>query len=82
MKVHCNYLQTHQKRASDLITDGCEPPYVCWGLNSGPLDKLSVLLTTEPSLQPKKYIFNQTWWYMPIISAFENCGRGKKGQKF
>ena len=24
--VHCCCLQTHQKRASDPITDGCEPP--------------------------------------------------------
>jgi hypothetical protein len=35
-------------RASDLITDGCEPPRDCWDLNSGPLEEL---LTTEPSLQ-------------------------------
>jgi hypothetical protein len=34
--VHCSYLQTHQKRASDPITDGCEPPCGCWELNSGP----------------------------------------------
>ena len=27
-----------QKRAPDLITDDCEPPYGCWELNSGPLD--------------------------------------------
>jgi len=45
-------VQTHQKRASDLITDGCEPPCGCWDLNSGPLEEQSVLLTTEPSLQP------------------------------
>jgi hypothetical protein len=32
--------------------DGCELPCGCWVLNSGPLKKLSVLLTTEPSLQP------------------------------
>jgi hypothetical protein len=30
-------LQTHQKRASDPITDGCEPPCGCRELNSGPL---------------------------------------------
>jgi hypothetical protein len=35
-----------------LITDGCEPPCGCWKLNSGPLEEQSVLLTTEPSLQP------------------------------
>jgi len=45
-------VQTHQKRASDLITDGCEPPCGCWELNSGPLEEQSVLLTAEPSLQP------------------------------
>jgi len=32
--------------------DGCEPPCGCWELNSGPLDEQSVLLTSEPSLQP------------------------------
>jgi hypothetical protein len=54
---HCCYLQIHQKRASDLITDGCEPPCGCWELNSGPLEEQSVLLTAEPSLQPTPYIF-------------------------
>ena len=43
---------THQKRVSDPIIDGCEPPCGCWVLNSGPLEKQSVLLTSEPSLQP------------------------------
>jgi hypothetical protein len=27
---YCSCLQTHQKRASDIITDGCEPPRGCW----------------------------------------------------
>jgi hypothetical protein len=40
----------HQKRASDLIMDGCEPPCGCWNLNSGPLEEQSVLLTAEPFL--------------------------------
>ena len=57
MWVHCSCLQTHQKRASDPITDGCEPPCGCWELNSGPLEEQSVLLTTEPSLQPLKVLF-------------------------
>ena len=39
-------------RALDLMTDGCEPPYGCWELNSGPLEEQSVLLTSEPFLQP------------------------------
>jgi hypothetical protein len=51
-RVRCSCLQTHQKRASDLITDGCEPPCGCWDLNLGPLEEQSVLLTPEPYLQP------------------------------
>jgi hypothetical protein len=34
------------------IADGCEPSYGSWELNSGPLEEQTVLLTTEPSLQP------------------------------
>ncbi|EDM03409.1 rCG61825 [Rattus norvegicus] len=52
MWVHRSCLQTHQKRASDPITDGCEPPCVAGNLNSGPLQEQSVLLTTEPSITP------------------------------
>jgi hypothetical protein len=54
-----------QRRVSDLITDGCEPPCGCWDLNSGPLEKQSVLLTAEPSLQPQmlglKTSFTPAW---------------------
>jgi hypothetical protein len=46
--VHCSCLQTHQKRVSDLITDGCETPCGCWDLNSEPLEEQSVLLPAEP----------------------------------
>ena len=56
MWVHCLSLQTHQKKASDPITDGCEPPCGCWELNSGPLEEQSVLLITEPSLQPNTQV--------------------------
>ena len=55
--VHCSCLQTHQKRTSDPITDGCEPPCGCWELNSGHLEEQSVLLTSEPSLQPAFVLF-------------------------
>ena len=48
-------LQTPQKRASDPITEGCEPPCGCWELNSGPMEDQSVFLTTEPSLQPQLF---------------------------
>ena len=42
----------HMKRSSDPITDGCGPLCGCWELNSGPQEEQSVLLTSEPSLQP------------------------------
>ena len=47
-----NILSADQKRAPDLITDGCEPPCGCRELNSGPLEERAMLLTSEPSLQP------------------------------
>ena len=50
-------MSTGQKKAPDLITDGCEPPCGCWELNSGPLEEQAMLLTTEPSLQPERKSF-------------------------
>jgi hypothetical protein len=50
--VHFHCLQIHQKKVTEFITDICEPPCGCWELNSGPLEEQSVLLTSEPSLQP------------------------------
>ena len=61
MWVHCPCHQTHQKRTSDLFTEGCEPPCGYWELNSGPLEEQSVLLTTEPSLQLKTKIFKSKY---------------------
>jgi hypothetical protein len=49
----------HQKRASDLIMNGCEPPCGCWDLNSGPSEEQSVLLTAEPSLQPQSNSYKE-----------------------
>ena len=48
-----------QKRAPDLIIDGCEPPCGCWELNSRPLEEQKVLLTAEPSLQPPQVILKE-----------------------
>jgi hypothetical protein len=48
------HTSAYQKRASDPITDGCEPPCVCWELNSGPLGKQTVPLTAKPSFQHHK----------------------------
>ena len=45
-----NILSAGQKRAQDLITDGCESPCGCWELNLGPLEEQATLLTAEPSL--------------------------------
>jgi pentatricopeptide repeat protein len=46
-----------QKRVLDalelvlqMVTDGCEPPCEWWDSNPGPLESLSVLLTTKPTL--------------------------------
>jgi hypothetical protein len=50
MSTHCIYLQTHRKRASDPITDGCEPPGCCRDLNSGPGRTVSVLNCSAISL--------------------------------
>ena len=71
MDVPCRCHQTPQKGASDLITDGCEPPRGCWDLNSQPLEEQSVLLTAEPSLQPH-YYFSILFinYYSVIISYF------------
>ena len=42
----------------DLLTDSCEPPCVCWDLNSGPSEEQSVCLTAELSLQPQlRFLF-------------------------
>ena len=56
------YMPAGQKRAPDLITDGCEPPCGCWELNSGPLEEQAMLLTTEPSLQPSTFSLSANSW--------------------
>ena len=69
--VDCCCLQTHQKKALDPITDGCEPPCGCWELNSGPLEEQLVLLTTEPSLQPYFLFFLKTGsGWVEVVHAF------------
>ena len=66
--VICSCLQTLQKRASDLFTDGCEPPCGCRDLSSGPLEEQSVLLTMKPSPQPIKSL--QAIKYFLIVQFF------------
>ena len=77
----------HQKRASDLIMSGCEPPCGCWDLNSGPLEEQSVLLTAEPSHQPLRFIFNfylcVCMFLMSCVCHVYGCPRGsEKGVRF
>jgi hypothetical protein len=50
--VHCHCFQTLVMALSYPITDGCEPLYGYWELDLGPLEEQSVLLITEPFLQP------------------------------
>jgi hypothetical protein len=71
--IHCPYLQTHQKRALDPITDGCEPPCGWWELNSGPLEEQPVLLTTEPSLQAFNLPFHSSI-YVCFLCVVCVCG--------
>lgn len=42
------------------ITDSCELQGWCWELNLDPMEKLSVLLTAEPSFQPHDHILDYT----------------------
>jgi hypothetical protein len=56
------------KVASDLITDGCEPPCDCWNLNLGPLEEL---LHTEPSLQPLFYLFTFQMLSLSLFSPLK-----------
>ena len=51
--------QTHRKRVTDPIIDGCESACGCWGLNSEPsLQPQLTLLTSKPYLQISVVIFN------------------------
>lgn len=50
--VHCDFLQTHQEKASNSTTDGREPPCCCWDLNSGTREEQPMFFTAKPSLQP------------------------------
>ena len=46
----------HTRRGHQMpITDGCEPPYGCWELNSGPLEKAASALS---HLSTPAHVFN------------------------
>jgi|UPI0000F4B9FD hypothetical protein len=74
----------HQKRVSDLITDGCEPPCGCWDLNSGPSGEQLVLLTSEPSLQPHPVVFKTKSQMLNLPnedSRARHCGESLLAQR-
>ena len=64
-----------RRRALDPITEGCESPSASWELNSGPLEEESVLLTTEPSLQPNMRYFKvySSVFYLPFWYLLPLC---------
>ena len=45
-----------QKKAPDLITDGCKPLCCCWELNSGPLEEQSEYLNLR-AISPALFLF-------------------------
>ena len=60
-----------QKREPHLITDGCEPPCGCWGLNPGPLEEHPVFLSSETSLQNEKLIFKKSVFLYVALAGLE-----------
>ena len=64
-----------QKRTSDLITDGCEPPCGCWELNSGPREEKLVLLTIS--------LANEVFFVVVLVLFFQDrvslCSPGCPG---
>jgi len=51
--VHTSPTEEDIRSSRTGVSGGCEPPHGCWELNPGPLEEQPVLLTTDPSLQPK-----------------------------
>jgi len=62
-------LQTHQKRASNPITDDCEPSCGCWELNSEPLE--------EQSVSPLSHLFSPD---LGILDCYRGGGQFRAGQ--
>jgi hypothetical protein len=48
--------------------DGCELSCGCWDLNSWPSEEQLSLLTTEPSLQPFKFLY--IFWILALYQMF------------
>ena len=64
------------KGVSDPFIDGCEPPYGCWELNSGPLEEQPVPLPAEPSLQPQDpRSLGASMWECALAECLYCCTR-------
>ena len=55
---------------SDHIRGGCEPSCGCWDLNSRPSEEQSVLLPTEPSLQPSHVVLLNFLWFGIFLHVY------------
>jgi hypothetical protein len=53
----------YPKRGCQISLQMVASHHGCWDLNSGPLEEQSVLLTTEPSLQPPRAYFYKIVMY-------------------
>ena len=80
MWIHCCCLQTHQKRASDPITDGCEPPCVVAG-NWTQEEQASALIYW--AISPAPVSKNQTHSVKAVSPTYQipdkaACDKGRK----
>jgi hypothetical protein len=61
-----------QKRASDLITDGCKPPlFGCWELNSGPLEEWPVVYLLSHLSSPFIYFLKVKKKSLACATSYE-----------
>ena len=68
--VHYSCLQTHTRRGLRIPLQMVMSHHMVGGnWNSGPLEKQSVLLTAEPSLQPPKDSIVNKWCWLNWCSA-------------
>lgn len=54
----CNILSAGQKKASDILIDGCDPPCGCREFHSSPLEDHAMFLTAHTSICPSPAVFS------------------------
>jgi hypothetical protein len=74
--VHC--FHTHQKRASDPITDGCEPPCGCWELNSRISGRTVSALNSSAISPTLSTYWKKGNWYWKLLFFRLNWPRTSK----